>query len=83
MPVLAFAVGLTIGAVAAAGPAQADPVDDAFLSAVTNAGVGTLDPAKAVELGKSVCPMLSEPGQTAADVAAKLADTTGMPLGGF
>jgi len=29
-----------------------------------------------------VCPMLSGPGQNAADAAAKVADATGMSLGG-
>ena len=35
-----------------------------------------------VAVGQSVCPMLSDPGQNAADVAAKVADTTGMSFGG-
>ncbi|MCT7662023.1 DUF732 domain-containing protein [Mycobacterium deserti] len=74
---------LTAAAVTVA-PAQADPanpVDDAFLNAVTEAGVVMGDPSSAVSLGQQVCPMLSEPGQTAADVAAKVADTGGMSLG--
>ena len=50
---------------------------------MTNAGLGsTTDPANVVAVGQSVCPMLSDPGQNAADVAAKVADTTGMSLGG-
>jgi hypothetical protein len=64
-----------------AAPAQADPTDDAFLSALTNAGVWTADPANAAALGQQVCPMLAEPGQTAADVAAKVADAGGMSVG--
>src|ERR1700761_3824645 len=64
-----------------AAPAQADPTDDAFLSALTNAGIGTVDPGNAAALGQQVCPMLAEPGQTAADVAAKVADAGGMSLG--
>ena len=40
------------------------------------------DPSNLVAVGQSVCPMLSEPGQNAADVAAQVADTTGMSLGG-
>jgi hypothetical protein len=80
---MAFAVsagGLASGMVLAA-PAQADTTDDAFLSALTSAGVGTADPTNAAELGQQVCPMLAEPGQTAADVAAKVADAGGMSLG--
>jgi hypothetical protein len=64
-----------------AAPAQADPSDDAFLLALTDAGVGTADPANAAALGQQVCPMLAEPGQTAADVAAKVADAGGMSVG--
>jgi len=75
------------GAAATAGmlavPAQADSGTDAFLDAVSGAGLGgTTDTSDLVAAGESVCPMLSEPGQNAADAAAKVADTTGMSLGG-
>ena len=80
---------ITVFAVAAAtagmlaAPAQADSGTDAFLDAVSGAGLGgTTDPSDLVAAGQSVCPMLSEPGQNAADAAAKVADTTGMSLGG-
>jgi hypothetical protein len=80
-----MALGVSAGVLASgllwAAPAQADPTDDAFLSALTNAGVGTADPANAAALGQQVCPMLTQPGQTAADVAAKVADAGGMSLG--
>jgi hypothetical protein len=80
---MAFALcaGVVASGVALAAPAQADTTDDAFLSALTNAGVGTADPAGAAELGQQVCPMLAQPGQTAADVAANVADAGGMSLG--
>ena len=75
--------GLTAAASLLAAPAQAEPDPDAFLNAVTSAGlVGNTDPSDLVAVGQSVCPMLSDPGQNAADVAAKVADTTGMSLGG-
>jgi hypothetical protein len=75
--------GLTAVASLLAAPAQADPGTDAFLNAVTGAGLGgTTDPSNLVAVGQSVCPMLSEPGQNAADVAATVADSTGMSLGG-
>lgn len=75
--------GLTATASLLAAPVQAEPDADAFLSAVTSAGLGgTTDPSSLVAVGQSVCPMLSDPGQNAADVAAKVADTTGMSLGG-
>lgn len=80
---MAFALSASVVAagLGSAVPAQADPTDDAFLSALTNAGVGTADPTNAATLGQQVCPMLAQPGQTAADVAAKVADAGGMSLG--
>ena len=78
----AFA-GLVAAGSLLAAPAQADATGDEFLNAVTSAGLGgTTDPANVVAVGQSVCPMLSDPGQNAADVAAKVADTTGMSFGG-
>jgi hypothetical protein len=77
----ALSAFVAAAALVSAGPAQADPGGDAFLSALTSAGVGTADPANAAALGQQVCPMLSQPGQTAADVASKVADAGGMSLG--
>jgi hypothetical protein len=77
----ALSAGVFASGLVWAGPAQADTADDAFLAALTDAGVGTADPANAAALGQQVCPMLAEPGQTAADVAANVADTGGMSLG--
>jgi len=80
---IAVSAGLAATASLLAAPAQADPTTDAFLNAVSSAGLGgTTDPASLVAVGQSVCPMLSDPGQNAADVAAKVADSTGMSLGG-
>ena len=76
-----FAAGVSVAALLTAAPAQADPVDDAFIDALGGAGVGMANSADAVALGQSVCPMLSEPGQNAADAAAQVADTAGMSLG--
>jgi hypothetical protein len=77
----ALAVGAITIAVPFAAPAQADPTDDAFIDTLSNAGVGVDNPTDAVALGQSVCPMLSQPGQTAADAAAQVADAAGMSLG--
>lgn len=68
-------------ALAVAAPAGADSVTDSFLNAVDQAGVTAPNGMDTAALGQSVCPMLSEPGQDAANVAAKVADTAGMPLG--
>ena len=73
--------GVLVGAVLAAAPASADPMDDAFLTAVDSAGVAVANPADAVALGQSVCPMLSQPGQDMADTASRVADAGGMSLG--
>ena len=78
---LALSAGLLTAAAVAAPPAQAEPVDDAFLSALTDAGVTAMDPAGATALGQQVCPMLADPGQTAADVTSKVAEAGGMSLG--
>jgi Na+/phosphate symporter len=83
------AVATLAAALLAAGTAHADTDDDAFLNSLGSAGLsslgtsglGTADPADTVALGQSVCPMLAQPGQTAADAAAKVADTAGMPMG--
>jgi hypothetical protein len=78
---LALSAGVLASGQAWATPAQADTTDDAFLSALTNAGIGAVDPGNAAALGQQVCPMLAQPGQTAADVAAKVAEAGGMSLG--
>jgi Protein of unknown function (DUF732) len=78
---VALSAGLLTGAAVFAAPAQAEPVEDAFVAALTDAGVPAADPATAVALGQQVCPMLAEPGQTAADAAAKVAEAGGMSLG--
>jgi hypothetical protein len=78
---LALSAGVLASGVVCAAPAQADTTDDALLSALSNAGIGTAAPVDAAALGQQVCPMLAQPGQTAADVAAKVADAGGMSLG--
>jgi Protein of unknown function (DUF732) len=64
---------------AVAAPAQADSGDE-FLASLADAGILGIDPATAVAVGQQVCPMLSEPGQHLADVAATVADAVGRPL---
>ncbi|WP_237572248.1 DUF732 domain-containing protein [Mycolicibacterium lacusdiani] len=78
---LAMSAGLIAGATFLATPAYADPGADAFVGALSSAGLGGIDPATAVSVGQSVCPMLSEPGQQMADVAAGVSDALGRPLG--
>jgi hypothetical protein len=81
MIAFALSTGVLASGLVWTAPAQADTTDDAFLAALMDAGIGTADPANAAALGEQVCPMLAEPGQTAADVAAQVADAGGMSLG--
>lgn len=77
---LVASVGVA-GAFVAAPSAQADTGADVFLAALRNSGIDIIDDATAVRLGQSVCPLLVEPGQNAADVAAEVADALGRPVG--
>lgn len=70
-----------VAATMSAAPAQADPTTDAFLSTLEHYRLGDIDPATAMRVGQDVCPMLSEPGQDMANVAADVAGDLGRPLG--
>jgi len=78
---LAMSIGVIGAATTLAAPAAADPGADEFLSSLTSAGLGDVDPATATAVGQSVCPMLAEPGQQLADVAANVSNAIGKPLG--
>jgi Protein of unknown function (DUF732) len=75
---LAVGVALATAATMSAAPAHADTTGDSFLAALTNAGVPYGDPASTVELGQSVCPMLSEPGGSFASTASRMAGNNGI-----
>ena len=51
---------------------------NAFLAALTNAGVPYSQPATTTALGQSVCPMLFQPGGSFDSIASKVADNNGM-----
>jgi hypothetical protein len=70
--------GLVIAAAAWAAPAQANSVDEQFLSSLSNSGVNYGDPGAAVALGQSVCPMLAQPGGTFASAASSITGHNGM-----
>lgn len=78
---LVLAAGLASGILAA--PAQADTADtvDDFLTTLDGLDITGIDPAKAVAVGESLCPMLAERGQNTADIASKVSDAIGRPLG--
>ena len=73
--------GLVAAAMGLAAPAQADTTTDTFLDALTSAGLDNVVSGDAVALGQSICPMLADTGQTAADAASRVADVGGMSLG--
>jgi hypothetical protein len=62
---------LTAGATAVA-PAHADGGNDAFLNALSGAGVQYGDPNAAASLGQSICPMLAKPGGSFAEAASSV-----------
>jgi hypothetical protein len=61
-----------------AAPIRADIIDNAFLAALTNAGVPYSQPATTTALGQSVCPMLFQPGGSFDSIASRVTDNTGM-----
>lgn len=81
--IVALAAPLAAAALALSpvATAQADDGVDSFLSTLGASGLGDIDPATAAQVGQSVCPMLAEPGQQAADAAAHAADALGQSLG--
>jgi hypothetical protein len=79
--VLAVSVGVTAAAQLAMAPAHADTTNDAFLSALSNAGIGYNDPGSAVSLGQSICPMLAQPGGSFAGVASSMSGNNSISPG--
>jgi Protein of unknown function (DUF732) len=73
--VSAGVAGLTA---ALAAPVHADLMGNAFLRALSNAGVPVYQPYSAIALGQSVCPMLVQPGGTFESVISAMADGSGM-----
>jgi Protein of unknown function (DUF732) len=69
---LAAAAALVTAAAAFAAPAEANQIDDDFIAALNRAGVHYGDPANAMSLGQSICPMLAKPGGTFAAAVAKV-----------
>jgi hypothetical protein len=76
--VLVGAGCLIAAATLLSAPVEANSNDDAFLGALNKAGVNYGDPGGAVDMGKSVCPMLARPGGTFASAASSIAGHKGM-----
>ncbi|MEB3981831.1 DUF732 domain-containing protein [Mycobacterium sp. 663a-19] len=62
---------------ALAAPVHADLMGDAFLRALTNAGVPVSQPDSTTALGHSVCPMLFQPGESFDSVVSEMAARRG------
>ena len=75
---LALTAGAAAAAATLAAPIRADMMGNAFLVALTNAGVSYSQPASTMALGQSICPMLFQPGGSFDSVASKMADNNGM-----
>lgn len=75
---LSVVAGVAAMAAPLTPPVRADLMGNAFLRALTNAGVPYSQPASATALGQSVCPMLVEPGASLDAVIARMADGHGM-----
>jgi Protein of unknown function (DUF732) len=82
---VAVAAALVAAGLAVSSPAQAwaDP-QGTVTDSPADGGIDVIDPATAAatvtELGQQVCPMLVDPGQQLADVAAGVAEAVGKPL---
>lgn len=76
--ILGASAGLAALAATLSAPIRADILGNAFLSALTNAGIAYTQPASTLALGQSVCPMLFQPGGSFYAVTSKMADGNGM-----
>ena len=75
---LALIAGTAAAAATLAAPIRADMMDNAFLMALTNAGVPYSEPVPTMALGQSVCPLLFAPGGSFDSIESKVADNSGM-----
>ena len=76
-----IAAGLIAGVLAAPAHADSSGSVDNFLTTLDGLGLSDIKPGDAVELGQSLCPMLADRGQNTADIAGKVSDAIGRPLG--
>lgn len=76
---LGVITGLVVLAGALSAPIRADMLSNAFLSALTTAGISYSQPTGTTAMGQSVCPMLFEPGGSFDAVTSKMAEGNGMP----
>ncbi len=75
---VAVTAALVAGAATMAAPIRADMAGNAFLSALTNAGIAVTQPATTLAEGQQVCPLLVQPGGSFDSVVSDMATGTGM-----
>jgi len=75
---LGVTAGLAALTATQAAPIRADMMGNAFLLALTNAGISISQPARTMALGQSVCPMMVQPGGSFDSVVSAMADGNGM-----
>jgi hypothetical protein len=75
---VALTAALAAAAATMAAPIRADMMGNAFLSALTNAGVSYGQPASALAAGQSVCPLLIQPGGSFDSVVSEMAVGNGL-----
>lgn len=75
---VALTAALIAAAATKAAPIRADMAGNAFLSALTNAGIAVTQPATTLAEGQSVCPMLLAPGGSFESVVSEVSTGTGM-----
>ena len=78
---LVVAAGIAAGVFSAPAGADTTANIDNFLTTLDGLGITNIAPGDAVELGQSLCPLLADRGQNTADIAAKVSDAIGRPLG--
>lgn len=69
---LAASAGILTAAAAFAAPANANPIDDNFIGALSRAGINYGDPVNATSLGQTACSMIAKPGGNFAAAAAQV-----------
>jgi hypothetical protein len=75
---VALTAALVAAAATMAAPIRADIAGNAFLSALTNAGIAVTQPATTLAEGQQVCPMLVQPGGSFDSVVSDMATGNGM-----
>ena len=76
---IALATALLAATTVLAPPIRADMLGNAFLSALTDAGVPYSQPVSTTAAGQSVCPLLFQPGESFDSVVSEMALRRGMP----